>query len=218
MVAVVSYTDSTLYRRLLRQARPYWPHIVGIFLLSLLESPLALLTPLPLKIAVDSVVSSHHLPDAPATGSGVTITGPSAVTTADGLRLRARPRLSAPVIETLARGTELGFRGYHTSWAAVVAPDGTQGYVLGSYVRLVGRATPQVARPTSRSTRRGAAAGFEAPFLIVDVRDANLRAAPSLTAPVIASAPYNTQLALRGIDGPWAHVETRTGISGWIMR
>src|ERR687885_71488 len=62
MVAVVSYTDSTLYRRLLRQARPYWPHIVGVFLLSLLASPLALLTPLPLRIAVDSVVGSHHLP------------------------------------------------------------------------------------------------------------------------------------------------------------
>src|SRR5205085_1925421 len=50
------YTDVTLYRRLLRQARPYRLHIVGIFLLSLLQSPLALLTPLPLKIAVDSVV------------------------------------------------------------------------------------------------------------------------------------------------------------------
>src|SRR5919197_2646726 len=62
MAAVVSYTDTTLYRRLLRQARPYWLHIVGIFLLSLLQSPLALLTPLPLKIAVDSVVGSHHLP------------------------------------------------------------------------------------------------------------------------------------------------------------
>ncbi|HKO24754.1 MAG TPA: ABC transporter ATP-binding protein, partial [Chloroflexota bacterium] len=60
--AVMSYTDVTLYRRLLRQARPYWLHIVGIFLLSLLESPVALLTPLPLKIAVDSVVGSHHLP------------------------------------------------------------------------------------------------------------------------------------------------------------
>src|SRR5918911_649250 len=62
MVAVVSYTDRTLYRRLLRQARPYWLHIIGIFLLSLLSSPLALLTPLPLKIAVDSVIGSHPLP------------------------------------------------------------------------------------------------------------------------------------------------------------
>jgi ATP-binding cassette, subfamily B, bacterial len=59
---VANYTDITLYRRLLRQARPYWPHIGGIFLLSILSSPLALLTPLPLKIAVDSVVGSHPLP------------------------------------------------------------------------------------------------------------------------------------------------------------
>ena len=59
---MANYTDITLYRRLLRQARPYWPHIGGIFLLSLLSSPLALLTPLPLKIAVDSVVGSHPLP------------------------------------------------------------------------------------------------------------------------------------------------------------
>jgi uncharacterized protein YgiM (DUF1202 family) len=147
-----------------------------------------------------------------------TRTGSYVVTTADGLRLRAQPRLSAPVIETLAQGTKLGFRGYHTSWVAVVAPNGAQGYVLGRYVRRVERATPQVARPTSRSTRRGAGAGFEAPFLVVDVRHANLRAAPSLTAPVIASEPYNTRLALRGTDGPWVHVETQAGVSGWMMR
>ena len=61
-MAQAHYTDVTLYRRLLRQARPYWLHIVGNFLLSLLASPLALLTPLPLKIAVDSAVGSHHLP------------------------------------------------------------------------------------------------------------------------------------------------------------
>jgi ATP-binding cassette subfamily B protein len=61
-MAQAHYTDVTLYRRLLRQVRSYRLHIVGIFLLFLLASPLALLTPLPLKIAVDSVVGSHHLP------------------------------------------------------------------------------------------------------------------------------------------------------------
>lgn len=55
-------TDFTLYRRLLRQARPYWLHIVGILLLDLLATPLALLTPIPLKIAVDNVVGSNPLP------------------------------------------------------------------------------------------------------------------------------------------------------------
>jgi len=56
------YTSLTLYRRLLQQARPYWPHIAGIFLLSLVSPPLALLTPLPLKIAVDSVIGADPLP------------------------------------------------------------------------------------------------------------------------------------------------------------
>src|SRR5213595_2793062 len=56
--------DVVLYRRLLSQARPYWPHVVALFLLSLLSSPLSLLTPLPLKIAVDSVIGSHALPHA----------------------------------------------------------------------------------------------------------------------------------------------------------
>ncbi len=37
-----------LYRRLGQQARPYWCHFLGIFLLSLLSPPLALLAPLPL--------------------------------------------------------------------------------------------------------------------------------------------------------------------------
>ncbi len=61
-MAAAKHTDFTLYCRLLRQAKPYWPRIVGIFLLSLLSSPLALLTPLPLKIVVDSVLGSHPLP------------------------------------------------------------------------------------------------------------------------------------------------------------
>jgi ATP-binding cassette, subfamily B, bacterial len=59
-MASSSFTDWTLYRRLLHQARPYWRHIAGLFLLSLLASPLALLTPLPLKIAVDSIVGPHQ--------------------------------------------------------------------------------------------------------------------------------------------------------------
>jgi ATP-binding cassette subfamily B protein len=57
-----SYTGLRLYRRLMLEARPYWRHIGGLFGLSLLSSVFALLTPLPLKIAVDSVVGSHPLP------------------------------------------------------------------------------------------------------------------------------------------------------------
>lgn len=53
------YHDVILYRRLLRQTRPYWWQIGIILLLSLLATPFVLLTPLPLKIAVDNVVGQE---------------------------------------------------------------------------------------------------------------------------------------------------------------
>src|SRR3989440_12482396 len=59
---MTSPRDTVLYRRLFQQARPYWTHIAALFLLSMLASPLALLLPLPLKIAVDSGLGSHPLP------------------------------------------------------------------------------------------------------------------------------------------------------------
>src|SRR6266852_4980689 len=74
-------SDLVLYRRLLRQVRPYWLHVAGLFLLSLLSSPLALLMPLPLKIAVDSGLGSHPLPRLirPLWPTGVTLTPTSAL-------------------------------------------------------------------------------------------------------------------------------------------
>ena len=58
----VRHTDLRLYRRIARWARPYWLHIAGLFFLSVLATPLALLTPLPLKIAVDSGLGTTPLP------------------------------------------------------------------------------------------------------------------------------------------------------------
>ena len=54
--------DLGLYRRLARQAAASWHLVAVLFLVSLLASPLALLAPLPLKIAVDSVLGSRPLP------------------------------------------------------------------------------------------------------------------------------------------------------------
>jgi ATP-binding cassette, subfamily B, bacterial len=79
-----AYTDSTLYKRLLAQARPYWPHLGILFVVGLLTTPIALLVPIPLKIVVDSVLGTHPLPGplagwfpgaghAPATGLAVAI-------------------------------------------------------------------------------------------------------------------------------------------------
>src|SRR5213593_4500920 len=55
-------SEFALYRRLLRQARPYWLHLAALFGIGLLASPIALLNPVPLKIVVDSVLGSRPLP------------------------------------------------------------------------------------------------------------------------------------------------------------
>lgn len=72
--------DWQLFRRLAAMARPYWLHLTGLFALSLLSAPLALLAPLPLKLAVDSVIGTHPLPGAltalfpsAAPGSAITL-------------------------------------------------------------------------------------------------------------------------------------------------
>jgi ATP-binding cassette subfamily B protein len=61
-VTVPARRDVVLFQRLLGQARPYWPHVGALLLLGFLSTPLSLLAPIPLKIAVDSVIGSHPLP------------------------------------------------------------------------------------------------------------------------------------------------------------
>jgi ATP-binding cassette subfamily B protein len=55
-------SELALYRRLLRIARPYWIHFTGLLGLGLVAGPIKLLSPLPLKIVVDSVLGDRPLP------------------------------------------------------------------------------------------------------------------------------------------------------------
>ena len=56
------YSDLQIVGRLLQQARPLWPALVGTLLVNLLSSPLALLGPLPLKLIVDHVIGTRPPP------------------------------------------------------------------------------------------------------------------------------------------------------------
>lgn len=55
-------SNPSVIRRALKVARPCWWHLAGISLLCLLSTPVTLLAPLPLKIAVDSVLGKRALP------------------------------------------------------------------------------------------------------------------------------------------------------------
>jgi len=48
--------------RVLGEARPFWRRILGVLALNLLATPLVLLLPIPLKIAIDSVIGPHPAP------------------------------------------------------------------------------------------------------------------------------------------------------------
>ncbi|MEJ2205146.1 MAG: ABC transporter ATP-binding protein [Gemmatimonadota bacterium] len=55
-------SDLAIYRWIGRQVRPYWVPFAVFTVLGVLSGPLALLNPVPLKIAVDSVLGSQPLP------------------------------------------------------------------------------------------------------------------------------------------------------------
>src|SRR5262245_22060334 len=55
-------SDAIQFFRLFHEIRPYWPLVASTFLVSLLSIPFVLLAPLPLKIAVDSVIGTKPVP------------------------------------------------------------------------------------------------------------------------------------------------------------
>jgi ATP-binding cassette, subfamily B, bacterial len=57
-----TYSSLALCWRLILQARPHWPHVLAVLFLSLMATPLALIAPLPLQVAVDCVIGTRPLP------------------------------------------------------------------------------------------------------------------------------------------------------------
>ena len=103
------HTDLALCRRLLRQVRPYGPHLAGIFLLNLLAIPLTLTAPLPLKLAVDHVLGSR-----PLSGALAALL-PGAVSTGVGLLALAAGLAVAVALLSQLQGAASSLLSTHTS-------------------------------------------------------------------------------------------------------
>ncbi|MFA5529571.1 MAG: ABC transporter ATP-binding protein [Thiohalomonadaceae bacterium] len=59
---MIKTAPSAIYLRALREVRAFWPHLGLVLLLGLAWTPLALLTPLPVKLIVDNVLGDQPLP------------------------------------------------------------------------------------------------------------------------------------------------------------
>ena len=57
------YSDYQLFKRLLKLTKPYSPYLLLILILNLVSTPLTLLSPVPLKIAIDSVIGNKPMPE-----------------------------------------------------------------------------------------------------------------------------------------------------------
>jgi ATP-binding cassette subfamily B protein len=55
------FGDVALYKRLFSEARAYWGHLLGLFILRLSSAPLALLLPIPVQMIVDNVLGGKPL-------------------------------------------------------------------------------------------------------------------------------------------------------------
>jgi ATP-binding cassette, subfamily B, bacterial len=55
--------DRSLFLRIVKQVGSRWPHLTALFALDLMLTPLLLLTPVPLKIAIDSVIGPKPIPN-----------------------------------------------------------------------------------------------------------------------------------------------------------
>jgi ATP-binding cassette subfamily B protein len=58
----MKYSNYDIIKKVLSVAKPYWKHLLGIFMLTFLSTPLALLKPLALKILIDSGFGQTPLP------------------------------------------------------------------------------------------------------------------------------------------------------------
>ena len=58
----MKYSAIQLIKKIIHQGRSYWPHITGIFVISLLATPIALLKPYALKLLIDSGFGSKPVP------------------------------------------------------------------------------------------------------------------------------------------------------------
>jgi ATP-binding cassette subfamily B protein len=59
----MTYSTSILLKRVFKMVRPFWKHLISIFFLSLLSTPLALFNPLPLKLIIDNAFGHQAVPE-----------------------------------------------------------------------------------------------------------------------------------------------------------
>ncbi|HEV7276259.1 MAG TPA: SH3 domain-containing protein [Devosiaceae bacterium] len=147
------------------------------------------------------------------------------------LNVRAGPSSSNRKLFVLRPGEPVRIAEMDGNWARIVRGDGDEGWAFGRYLnglngdavaaapapaaeaapvedadRAQATATRQEAPPVERGTGRYARAASDVPA----------RAAPSPGAAQLFVLPAGERVKIAEIRGPWVHVITDSGVSGWV--
>lgn len=131
----------------------------------------------------------------------------------DGLNVRSGPGLRYKVLGTALRGAKLGYLRTQGSWLKVALPQNVQGWVDQKYVTGYQdwdqHTLKAVAKPTWPPP---------GPVLTVQALGLNVRSGPGQKHPIVASVYQADKLVLLSLTTNWAHVLTRDGTKGWVLR
>ena len=135
------------------------------------------------------------------------------VAVSDGLHVRVGPGLDSSIIGTALRGAKLGYIQTQGAWIEVALPQNVRGWVNKSYVTgyqdwdvLAAQASAKSWPPAGASVASVNALGL------------NVRSGPAQSYSILAAVYQHDKVVILSDSKDWAHVKTRDGTSGWVMR
>ncbi|MDB5076991.1 MAG: N-acetylmuramoyl-L-alanine amidase [Chloroflexi bacterium] len=134
------------------------------------------------------------------------------VTISDGLHVRSGPGLHYPILGTALRGAKLGYVHTQGTWIQVALPQQVKGWVNQDFVTgyqnwdAIDAAKHRTAWPPA------------GPVATVNTLGLNVRSAPGQNHKIVDSVYEGDKVALLSLTTSWAHIKTRDGTTGWVLR
>ena len=132
------------------------------------------------------------------------------------MRFRKGPASSYPIIETYNAGTPVGITGYYMDWTACLI-DGAFGFIYSDYITIPEQ-TPAVEQPLQQTTTTVTeevtpmlplvmpAVMFGNVDGYVSGNNVRMRAAPTMSAPIVKELSYGNTITIVGRTDDWAAV------------
>jgi N-acetylmuramoyl-L-alanine amidase len=128
------------------------------------------------------------------------------------LNVHSSPSTNGAVVGSLPKGEKVVVLARRGSWVKVQLPDGSVGWVLGSYT-TGGSAAHTGASSAASVKSTGVKSTAKRPTTGVAV---NVRQRPSLKAGIVTTIAAGTSYTVLGWSNNWVHVRLSNGTTGWI--